>query len=127
MSLRGVEVCPCRTIANTRIAVLPEWFGSLSNLYSLCVCRHSFVDVVSARRRGTAPGGMRCGTRRMGVCDIEVPACRTIEDTSIAALPESFGSLSLLNTGCGFRVQQGVWLDGPARAECVGLQESKAE
>jgi hypothetical protein len=39
--VRTSWVRPCRVIKNTPIAALPESFGSLSELTSLCVCRAS--------------------------------------------------------------------------------------
>ncbi len=47
-------VRPCRDITNTPIAALPESFGSLSNLYYLCVCR-----ALCARGCGTCASGAR--------------------------------------------------------------------
>jgi hypothetical protein len=87
----------CRRIENTPIAALPESFGSLSNLYTLCVRR-----LRGARTRWCSSGE----GDRLRECDVGVRSCRTIADTLIAALPESFTSLSNLESLCA----AGVWL-----------------
>jgi hypothetical protein len=100
------RVRPCRIIANTPIAALPESFARLSKLEYLCVRRgtlRAWLRHLRARCTYESAGAVAgCGAARdrMRVCDAMVQLCRRVAKTPIGALPESFTSLSKLSYLC---------------------------